>query len=703
LSRKKRSKKATGGRRPMLSRLREPTPQEIERALALCEQGLSLLNAGKPQEAIARLEEALSKVPTIENAHYVLALCHEKLGQPEEALAALHRELALKPGNQAALSLLERLQAEAEAGAAERQGPRPTISICMIVRNEEEHLGACLESVLPIADEIIVVDTGSMDNTVEIARRYGAQVRFFPWVDDFAAARNESIRDAKGDWILWMDADDRLPPESATAIRQLVARPLADVYTFIVVSDVQRRGSKAASRHTRLFRNGLGLHFVNRIHERLEAPPGSEPIRLAHTDIVVQHVGYDASPEVLRTKAIRNRGILLQCLAEEPGNLFWHYHLGVCSYMLGEMEEAARYLERVVEGHCPALDVESEVSEAHWLLAAAYRQLRRYEEAEQAVQRAIELFPNRRQVWVTAGSLYLELGRLEEAVSAFERALSLREGLQMGTTQPLADVYRMLFHCYLGLGHWAQAREAYLQWAEEQLKSLPPAPPADPGAGLQLAEELLAAGQATEIELLLLPSFWKDAGFWRRLSKKAEQSSQAGPAAEYLARALCLAGPRPGDLLQLALLHLRAGAASMAERVAQLATQQEGSAAAALNLLGSIAGLRGRAQEAISFFVRALVQDPRYKPAIANLEALGLSPAEALKAYGRDLLRQGQPARAAEAFAAALQLRPEDHEAYKLLAVALRNLGREEDALLAFAHARRLEESQAAAGAAAAC
>jgi len=94
----------------------------------------------------------------------------------------------------------------------------------MIVRDNEDTIEACLASVRPWVDEIIVVDTGSLDRTPEICRRFGAQVYNFPWCDDFSAARNESLKYATGDWIFWMDSDDIMPPDQGRLLRELVLR-----------------------------------------------------------------------------------------------------------------------------------------------------------------------------------------------------------------------------------------------------------------------------------------------------------------------------------------------------------------------------------------------------------------------------------------------------------------------------------------------
>ena len=102
---------------------------------------------------------------------------------------------------------------------------RPLLSLCMIVRDSSRTLGACLESIRPWVDEIIVVDTGSVDATPEIAESYGANVFYFPWCDDFSAARNQSLSHATGDWLFWMDSDDTIDAENGRKLRELVEGP----------------------------------------------------------------------------------------------------------------------------------------------------------------------------------------------------------------------------------------------------------------------------------------------------------------------------------------------------------------------------------------------------------------------------------------------------------------------------------------------
>ena len=110
-----------------------------------------------------------------------------------------------------------------ESAAAPTFGERARVSLTMIVKDEENNLSNCLESVAAL-DEIVVVDTGSTDRTIEIARSFGARVFEFAWVDSFAAARNEALSHATGDYAFWLDADDVVEPDEREKLRALLAK-----------------------------------------------------------------------------------------------------------------------------------------------------------------------------------------------------------------------------------------------------------------------------------------------------------------------------------------------------------------------------------------------------------------------------------------------------------------------------------------------
>src|SRR5262249_8695322 len=149
---------------------------------------------------------------------------------------------------------------------------RPVVSLCLIVKNEENNIGDCLLSAQGLCDEIIVVDTGSTDRTKEIAIQHGARVFDFPWIDHFGAARNQTLEHATGQWIFWMDADDRLDEENREKLKKLFARLPDQNLAFNMKCRCQPEpGSDTATvvDHIRLFRNDPRIRWRYRVHEQI--------------------------------------------------------------------------------------------------------------------------------------------------------------------------------------------------------------------------------------------------------------------------------------------------------------------------------------------------------------------------------------------------------------------------------------------------
>ncbi len=152
-----------------------------------------------------------------------------------------------------------------------------TISLCMIVRNEEEVLARCLDSVAGVVDEVVIVDTGSTDATVEIARRYTDRVFFFRWIDDFAAARNFAFSKGRMDYLLWLDADDVLLESDRRALYHLkgALSPEVDVVMLPYHVAVDSRGRPVFSYYReRLLRREAGFRWIGAIHEAI-VPTGN--------------------------------------------------------------------------------------------------------------------------------------------------------------------------------------------------------------------------------------------------------------------------------------------------------------------------------------------------------------------------------------------------------------------------------------------
>jgi len=204
------------------------------------------------------------------------------------------------------------------------------LSLCMIVRDEQEMLPDFLATVAGIWDELVVVDTGSRDKTITLLENAGACIHHFKWQDDFAAARNTGLEAATGEWILFLDADERITPELVSQIRTLLDDPLAGAAT-VVMRNLRPDGTRRDSHLLRLFRNDTGIRFEHRIHEdpsrdvqRYLARTG---LVMRHLDGVVNHLGYMKNIATARGKKARDMDLLRRVLKIDPDDLYSWFKL----------------------------------------------------------------------------------------------------------------------------------------------------------------------------------------------------------------------------------------------------------------------------------------------------------------------------------------------------------------------------------------
>lgn len=216
----------------------------------------------------------------------------------------------------------------------------------MIVRNEEAFLDECLRSIVDEVDEIVIVDTGSVDGTQEIAARYDARIIEQPWVNDFSAARNCSIDHATGDWILYIDADERLAVPTPGALR--TATSDADVVAFWM--RFQPRVNYTPYRELRLFRRDSRIRFRGVIHETvhpdLESVVRSDGLSIGQTDIRLDHVGYEGD---LTAKHHRNLPLLEAAVRVTPERVFLWIDMAQALVGLGRRAEAISACWRAIE------------------------------------------------------------------------------------------------------------------------------------------------------------------------------------------------------------------------------------------------------------------------------------------------------------------------------------------------------------------
>ena len=242
---------------------------------------------------------------------------------------------------------------------------RARLSLCMIVKNEERFLRGCLESCQDVVDEMIIVDTGSTDQTVEIAESFGAKVIHHEWKDDFSEARNISLAHATGDWALWLDADEEIAPESRSLIREVMESATPDVGAFMMMfrnwltAPERREGSEMAIHHAcRLFRRLPGVQFEGRIHEQnLRSLQALGFTYHKRDNMIIDHFGYAGEVMSSRNKHERFIRMLQREVEECPDEGFRQFHLfnlGNAYFTANDVENAAHYLAIAAETADPA-------------------------------------------------------------------------------------------------------------------------------------------------------------------------------------------------------------------------------------------------------------------------------------------------------------------------------------------------------------
>lgn len=280
---------------------------------------------------------------------------------------------------------------------------KPRISLCMIVKNEEECLNRCLDSVKDFVDEIIVVDTGSTDRTVEIAESYGARIYHHPWENDFSKHRNQSLSYATGDWILQLDADEELFAEDGPKIRETIATGSADYY-FLRFYDLKKDGAvHGIFNLVRLFRNGLGMYFTQMVHNQLQFRGKG-----VMASIKVNHYGYDLSKEKMEAKHIRTTTLLKKMLAENPEDAYSRHQLASSYSMHREFDKVIEHGEMVLELMRRRGLKGDFIITTFYTVAQAYYALDNPDAAESICLEALEYFPKHLDACHVLASIYFK-------------------------------------------------------------------------------------------------------------------------------------------------------------------------------------------------------------------------------------------------------------------------------------------------------
>ncbi|MED0674309.1 glycosyltransferase [Aneurinibacillus thermoaerophilus] len=359
------------------------------------------------------------------------------------------------------------------------------VSLCMIVKDEEQHLPACLESVQSLVDEIIIVDTGSTDRTVAIAKKYGAKVFHKPWEDDFSKARNVSLKKATGDWILQLDADERLEQEDRRKFQALIQSGTAEGYLFQILNhNFEFTGDVCVFPSVRLWRNRPEYRFVGALHEQitLSIIKRSTTDSLLMTPIRIHHYGYSAAVMQKKRKVERNIKIAEAEVKKHPGHPFHYYNLGT------EYLNVKRYLEasqqfQLARKHLQDFQ-EIWVASLFKNYTSALLAMRNFPEAIHLLDEGIQLFPDFTDLIYLKAVCLFELGEYSQAIEMFHQCLAMgsspihkypsNKALSNEKAHyALALSYRKLNQVDKAVHHFQQAYVCNRKWTEPLYQLFP--------------------------------------------------------------------------------------------------------------------------------------------------------------------------------------------------------------------------------------
>jgi tetratricopeptide (TPR) repeat protein len=553
------------------------------------------------------------------------------------------------------------------------RGEEPLLSLCTIVKNEAKNLPRCLESAREVADEMVVVDTGSTDDTVAVAERYGARVVHFSWCDDFSAARNTAVSHARGKWILALDADETLARDARRKLRGLLRDERYQAYLINIRSPLKGTRSQAAviNAWPRVFRNRPEIRYEGRVHEQISPSIARLGGTVAATELIIDHLGYHQDFSDQMEKQARNLALLERELAEHPDDPMTMFHYGEALGLGGRIAEAVDAYRRAIAN--PKMPRQN-AAVAFRGLAGGLLRLKDYAGAIEACRSAVEVDAGYGPPYLIAALALSRLGRPGDAVEELDTYVRVS-----GRTKPAGE--RVLEHeadlgfalalkgdCLLTLEMREEAEAAF----REAIRRHPNAPEGHLGMGrihslrgahreavaafekaktlfnelprghLALAEAHAAQGQWAETIQALEPLLTAEPTDPRGLALRAEALLRAGrhPEAQDAFIQLLAVDPNPDAHLALACLAEARGGHDEVLMHCREARSLGGEDPRIFFLEGKTRMQRGEPAEAEESLLEALRRAPHTPEIYEQLAAAAFSRGDASRAlaYFQDLL-----------------------------------------------------------------
>ncbi|NLD35388.1 MAG: tetratricopeptide repeat protein, partial [Desulfatiglans sp.] len=299
--------------------------------------GIAYFESGNRKKADKAFDKAIIKSKKQFPVLRAIGIYFYIKGELQKAKKYLEKALNLNPNDSTISDMLNKIKPVKSSGN--------TISCCMIVKNEEKYLDKCLASVKGYVDELIIVDTGSTDSTVDIAKKYTDKVYFHPWENSFSKARNQALSYATCDWVFQIDGDEELMEGSGELLRKTVRETYSeDVINVKLLCSYANGAKKSMHYFERLFRNNGIIHYEGRVHNRIVGykNPGYSRIEL-------WHYGYDVDEDKAQEKFERTTVLLKKDIEEDPDNPLPHHYISSSYLARGMFEEALKEAELAIQ------------------------------------------------------------------------------------------------------------------------------------------------------------------------------------------------------------------------------------------------------------------------------------------------------------------------------------------------------------------